>query len=132
MKMERVIANTGVAAAWGLVMALLNALPSSVKVLLIMMAIDYATGVMHAITEKKLSSEIGFNGILRKIVIMCMLAVGHLSDEMLNANVWLTLVTMFYIGNESISIVENAYRIGVPVPQKLVDMLSQISNNREE
>lgn len=96
--------------------------------LLVFMIIDYVTGVMVAIIQKKLSSEIGFVGICKKVLIFLLVAVGYIIDSKIigQGGVIRTAIIFFYISNEGISIVENAGLIGLPIPQKLKDVLEQI------
>lgn len=96
--------------------------------LVMFVVLDYITGVMCGILEKQLSSEIGFRGIFKKVLIFSLVAIGHIIDERLigDGSVIRTAVIFFYISNEGISIIENAYRIGLPVPQKLKEILVQL------
>ena len=98
------------------------------------MVLDYVTGVMIAIISKKLSSETGFKGLCKKFLILIFVAVGHIVDTyVLNgAAVLMTAILLFYIANEGISIVENAANLGLPVPQKLKDILEQIKSESED
>lgn len=103
---------------------------TSLIVLVTFMALDYATGLIGAFIQKKVSSCVGFNGILKKATILIVLIVAVLLDRLLNGGTWVfrTLVCYFYIGNEAISLLENAVTIGVPVPVKLVEVLEQLKN----
>lgn len=102
--------------------------------------IDYLTGVMCAIVDKNLSSEIGMRGIFKKVLIFALVGVGHIIDSRLigEGGVVRTAVIFFFISNEGVSLLENASRIGLPVPQKLKDVLSQLhsggdkTNRRDE
>ena len=96
--------------------------------LIVFVVVDYLTGLMAAAMEKKLSSEVGFHGIIKKIVIFCLVAVGHIIDTHIiqNGSVLRTAVIFFYLSNEGISILENAARIGIPVPEKLKAVLEQL------
>lgn len=100
--------------------------------LVLFVAVDYITGVMAGIVEKKISSEVGFKGIFRKAVIFILVSIAHIIDSKIlgNGSAIRTAVIFFYISNEGISILENAVRIGIPIPQKLMDVLHQI--NRED
>ncbi len=93
-------------------------------------AIDYITGVMCAVSDKQLSSEVGFRGICRKVLIFILVGVGNLVDVyVLQTGCALrTAVIFFYLSNEGISLLENAGRLGLPIPQKLKDILSQLHN----
>jgi len=98
--------------------------------LLVFVMIDYITGIMVAVLEKKLSSEVGFRGIFKKVLIFCFVAIGQIVDTELigQGSVLRTAVIFFYISNEGISILENATIIGLPVPDKLKDVLVQLKN----
>lgn len=90
--------------------------------------IDYITGVLAAIYTKQLSSEVGFKGIAKKVAIFLLVGIGNVIDiEILKAGAILrTAVIFFYLSNEGISIIENAARLELPVPEKLVNVLKQI------
>lgn len=92
------------------------------------MLIDYLTGVMLAIVEKNLSSSIGFRGIFKKVMIFLMVAIGHTIDAYLikNGEAIRTAVIFFYISNEGISILENSAKLGLPIPDKLREILIQL------
>lgn len=96
--------------------------------LIAFVVIDYITGFMAAIVEQKLSSEIGFKGIFKKVLIFMMVAIGHILDSRIigDGSVLRTAVIFFYLSNEGISIIENASKIGLPIPQKLKDILAQL------
>ena len=111
---------------------LLGGLDGLAYALVLFVAVDYITGVMAGIVEKKISSEVGFKGIFRKVVIFILASIAHIIDSKIlgNGSAIRTAVIFFYISNEGISILENAVRIGIPIPQKLMDVLHQI--NRED
>lgn len=100
--------------------------------LITFVVIDYVTGLMVAVLEKKLSSEVGFRGIFKKILIFIFVGIGNIIDVYLlkNGSAIRTAVIFFYISNEGISIIENSAKIGLPIPQKLKDILEQL--NKEE
>lgn len=102
-------------------------------VLFALICIDYTTGVMSAIANKKLSSEIGAKGIVKKIFMLAIVAVGNLIDIYVigNGAIIRNIVIIFYISNECISIVENAGKLGVPVPKKLLDVLVQLKKEND-
>lgn len=95
---------------------------------------DYLTGLMAAAVEKKLSSEVGFSGIFKKILIFMLVGIGSILDRQIigDGSVLRTAVIFFYISNEGISIIENAGRIGLPIPQKLKDILEQLKTKEDE
>lgn len=94
--------------------------------------IDYVTGIMVAVVEKRLSSDVGARGILKKMVIFSLVAMGHIIDAELikSGSAIRTAVIFFYLSNEGISILENSARIGLPIPAKLKMVLEQL--NKEE
>lgn len=102
--------------------------------LIVFVVVDYATGLMAAGLEKKLSSSVGFRGIFKKVVIFCLVAVGHMVDAHVigNGSVLRTAVIFFYLSNEGISILENAGRIGLPIPEKLKNVLEQLKEEKSD
>ena len=111
-----------------------SGLQTMIGTLILLVCIDYITGVCVALREKKLSSKIGAEGLARKVMIFAMVGASAVIDSLLTGNnLALTHVTtLFYCVNELISIVENAGRIGLPLPQKLTDFLSQLQANRKD
>lgn len=95
--------------------------------------IDYLTGVMLAIIKKRLSSDIGFRGIFKKVMIFMIVAIGHTIDAYLigNGGAIRTAVIFFYISNEGISILENSANIGLPIPEKLKEILVQLKEGKK-
>ena len=102
--------------------------------LIAFVVIDYITGVMCAIADKSLSSAVGFKGICRKVLIFALVGVGHILDTQVvgNGSVMRTAVIFFYISNEGVSLIENAVHLGLPVPQKLKDVLEQLHERGEK
>ncbi|MFR1708864.1 MAG: holin family protein [Clostridium sp.] len=100
--------------------------------LITFVVIDYVTGLMVAVLEKKLSSEVGFRGIFKKVLIFVMVGIGNIIDVHLigNGSAIRTAVIFFYVSNEGISIIENSAKIGLPIPEKLRDILKQL--NKED
>ena len=101
--------------------------------LLAFVVIDYLTGVMCAIADKSLSSEVGFKGIFRKVLIFVMVGAGHILDAQVvgSGDALRTAVIFFYISNEGVSLLENAAHIGLPIPEKLKEVLAQL-HDREK
>lgn len=101
--------------------------------LIVFVVVDYMTGVMVGILNKELSSEIGFRGIFKKVVIFSLVAVAHIIDTHViqNRSVLRTTVIFFYLSNEGISILENAALIGIPIPKKMKDVLEQLKENED-
>ncbi len=101
--------------------------------LIAFMALDYITGVIVAVIEKRLSSEVGFRGLAKKFLILAFVAVGHIADTYIlgGTPAAMSAVMLFYIANEGISIIENAAALGLPVPKKLTNIMEQIKNKSE-
>lgn len=112
----------------------LGGLDGFLYALIVFVVVDYITGLMAAFIQKKLSSETGFKGICKKVAIFCLVGVGHILDaQVIGAgSVLRTAVIFFYLSNEGISIIENVAIIGLPVPQKLIDVLEQLREEKEE
>lgn len=121
-------------AAGGFLGWFLGGLDGFLYALISFVVIDYLTGVMCAIVEKKLSSDVGFKGLFRKILIFVMVGVGHLIDSQIigDGSVLRTAVIFFYLSNEGISLLDNAAHIGLPIPQKLRDVLAQLHDRADE
>ena len=102
--------------------------------LIAFVVIDYITGVMCAIVDKNLSSEVGFKGICKKVLIFVMVGIGHIMDTYLigNGEVLRTAVIFFYCSNEGVSMLENAGHLGLPIPAKLKDILEQLHDRTED
>lgn len=95
--------------------------------------VDYVTGVMCAIVDKKLSSSVGFKGIFRKVLIFVMVGIAHILDTQIigNGSVLRTAVIFFYISNEGVSLLENASHLGLPVPEPVKTVLKQLHDRSE-
>lgn len=99
------------------------------KTLVLFMFFDYLTGVMCGAKDKKLSSQIGFNGILKKVMILIVVAIAVNLDLIMDANGLIrSLVIFFYLGMEGLSILENAASMDVGVPESLKEKLLQLQN----
>lgn len=98
--------------------------------LVVIMALDYVTGVIKAVYTKTVSSETGYKGILKKIMILVVVALANTVTNLTGGNMAVReVVIMFYIANEGISIIENAAAVSPNMPQKLKDILLQIRGN---
>ena len=86
--------------------------------------IDYITGLMVAVLEKKVSSSIGFKGIFKKVLIFTFVGIGHIVDFHIikNGSAVRTAVIFFYLSNEGLSIIENSVKVGLPIPEKLKEV----------
>lgn len=101
--------------------------------LLAFVVIDYITGVMCAINDKTLSSEVGFKGICRKVLIFLLVGIANVLDVQIigTGSVLRTAVIFFYISNEGVSLLENAAHLGLPVPEKIKTVLEQLHDRAE-
>mgnify|MGYP002511570007 FL=1 len=102
--------------------------------LIVFVGIDYITEVMCAIVDKKLSSEIGFKGIFKKILIFALVGIGNILDIQVigNGSVFRTAVIFFYLSNVGICLLENVNYLGLPIPEILRDVLEQLHDKRQK
>ena len=102
--------------------------------LIAFVVIDYITGVMCAINDHTLSSEVGFRGICRKVFIFLLVGIANILDVNVigTGSVLRTAVIFFYISNEGVSLLENAAHLGLPIPEKLKAVLAQLHNRAEK
>ena len=102
--------------------------------LLAFVVLDYVTGVMCAIADKTLSSNVGFKGICRKVLIFLLVGIANILDVHVigTGSVLRTAVIFFYISNEGVSLMENAAHLGLPIPEKLKAVLEQLHNRENE
>lgn len=102
--------------------------------LLAFVVIDYITGVMCAINDKKLSSAVGFRGICRKVLIFLLVGIANILDIHVigTGSVLRTAVIFFYISNEGVSLLENAAHLGLPVPEQIKTVLEQLHDRAEK
>lgn len=101
--------------------------------LVVAMLIDYVSGVIAAYINPALSlnSQRGFRGILKKIMILLLVSLGHVLDTAMHQQIICIAVTYFFLGNEGLSIVENAAKAGVPIPARLKETLEQLTEEKE-
>ena len=102
--------------------------------LIAFVVIDYITGIMCAVADKKLSSAVGFKCICKKVLIFALVGLGHILDTRVigAGSVLRTAVIFFYLSNEGVSLVENAAHLGLPVPKKLKEVLEQLHDRAEK
>ena len=95
---------------------------------------DYVTGVMCAVSDKRLSSEVGFKGICRKVLIFVLVGMANILDMHVIGTgcVLRTAVLFFYISNEGVSVLENAGHLGLPIPARLLNVLEQLHEDAEQ
>ena len=120
----------GLASIIGLLGWFFGGLDGFLKVLIAFAVIDYISGTSLAFVDGVLSSKAGFKGILRKCVMLSFVGIAHLLDKYLlgGTAVVRTAVILFYVGNEGISIIENADSLGIPIPQMLKDRFLRLKN----
>ena len=96
--------------------------------------IDYITGVMCGIADRKLNSEVGFKGIAKKILIFLLMGIANILDVNVigTGSVLRTAVVFFYISNEGVSLLENAAHLGLPVPEKMKKVLEQLHDRSDD
>lgn len=102
--------------------------------LIAFVVVDYITGVMCAIADHTLSSEVGFKGICRKVLIFLLVGIANILDVQVigTGSVLRTAVVFFYISNEGISLLENAGHLGLPIPKKMKEVLEQLHDRSEK
>lgn len=101
--------------------------------LVLFVVIDYITGVMCAVVDRKLSSAVGFKGIFRKVLIFMLVGIANIIDVQVikSGSVLRTAVVFFYLSNEGLSLIENSVHLGLPVPEKLKAVLKQLNDMEE-
>ena len=99
------------------------------SILVSLVVVDYITGILAAIYNKELSSEVGYKGIIKKVGIIVIIALAHLAGQAAEIDWIRGAVIGFFIANEGISILENVGRTGVKYPKKLLDLLKQLQDN---
>lgn len=128
MTLDKKIA-VGVSVVGTIIAKWLGGWDMATQVLVMFMVMDYLTGISRAYKDKVLSSAVGIDGILKKVTILVVVAVAVGIDNITGAQGVVRLATIwFYIGMEGISILENAARVGVPIPDKIKDALLQIKD----
>ena len=102
--------------------------------LIAFVVVDYITGIMCAVVDKKLSSSVGFNGIFKKVLIFTLVGIANVLDVQVigTGSVLRTAIIFFYISNEGVSLLENAGHLGLPIPAKLKAVLEQLHDRAEK
>ena len=123
-----------IAAIGGWLGYFLGGMDGLLTALIVFMAIDYVTGLMCAVADKKLSSSIGFKGICKKVLIILLVGVAHIVDLHVvgTGNALRGAVVCFYLSNEGVSMLENAAHLGLPIPEKLKGILAQLHNRDDK
>jgi len=123
-------------AAWLVVLGgfLLGKFDGLMWALVTFIVLDYLTGVLAAVSRKELSSQIGAKGIAKKLLIFVIIIIANIVDVLVigESHVLRSITVMFYIANESISILENAGSMGVPVPKKILSVLEQLKDRQDK
>lgn len=128
----KIAINDIVSAILTTVIYLLGGLDIALKSLLIVIVIDYLTGVASAIYNKKLSSNIGFKGIIKKFCYLLIVALSVVIDNLTGqSGVIRTLVIYFLVSNDGLSIIENMAELNIKLPSKLIEVLEQIKKKGE-
>ena len=122
-----------VAALGGWLGYFLGGMDGMMIALIVFMTLDYITGVMCAIADKKLSSAVGFKGICKKVLILMLVGLAHIVDLHVigTGSALRGAVLCFYLSNEGLSLLENAAHLGLPVPDKLKDVLAQLHGRQD-
>ena len=112
---------------------LVGGIDIALQCLLIMIILDYVSGVASAIYNKKLNSQVGLKGILKKFMYLVIVCVSVILDRIIgNTGAIRTLVIYFFVANDGISILENIGKMGIPLPKKLIDTLEQLKKKGDE
>ena len=121
-----------IAVTGGIVSAFVGGVDGLICTLLIFVVLDYLLGLTIAVMQKKLSSQVGYKGILKKVLIFIFVGMGHLLDVNVlgGTPVLRGVIIFFYLSNEGISIIENSAVLGLPVPEKLKDILIQLKEKK--
>ena len=124
----------GIAALGGWLGYFVGGMDGLMIALLVFMVLDYITGILCAVADKKLSSAVGFRGIFKKVLIFLLVGVANILDAQVIGTgcVLRTAVIFFYISNEGVSLLENAGHLGLPIPTKLKAVLEQLHDRAEK
>ena len=122
--------KTAIALTGGVLGWLLGGFDSLIYALVAFVALDYVTGVLLAIVNKKVSSQIGFKGICKKVLIFVLVALGNIIDRYVicTGSTLRTMLIMFYLSNEGISLIENTGKMGLPFPEKIKTAIHQLKD----
>lgn len=126
--------QAAVAAIGGYIGYFVGGVDGLMTALIIFMVIDYITGLMCAVADKKLSSAVGFKGICKKVLIILLVGVAHIVDLHVvgTGSALRSAVVCFYLANEGVSLLENAAHLGLPIPDKLKMVLEQLHDRDDK
>lgn len=116
----------------GFIADLMGGWDTMLKTLVLFVVIDYATGILAAIYKQKLSSAVGYRGIIKKVCIFAIILLAAKIDSCFGSELVRNVAIVFYIANEGISILENVGKTGVKYPKKLRDILEQLRDKEQE
>lgn len=125
IKLKAAVGLAG-AVAGGAITAILGGWDVLLKVLVVMIVLDYASGLLAAFCEKKLNSEVGFKGVAKKVLIFVLVAVSYNIDQALGTEIIRSATISFYVGIEGLSVLKNAGRAGLPLPDVLSKALEEV------
>ena len=112
---------------------LVGGIDIALKSMIIVMIIDYVTGMLSAIYNKRLNSKIGFKGIIKKVAYLFIIALSVIIDNITGqSGVIRSLVIYFFVANDGISILENVAEMNIPLPKKLIEILEQLKNKSDD
>lgn len=131
MNKDIFIANGVVALIGGWVSAALGGWTLALQLLVVLLIADYLTGMVNGFFTRTLSSQVGFRGICKKMMILGFIAIAALIDGVLSTALFRDLAVFFYISNEGVSLLENTAKLGVPYPPQIKDALSQLGKMAE-
>lgn len=121
---------TGTLATW--LVYFLGGWDIALQILITVIVLDYITGLLKAMYNKKLNSTVGIKGIVKKLGYLIIVAIAVIVDKITgNTGAIRTLVIYFFVANEGISIIENWGGMGLPLPKKLIETLEQLRNENE-
>lgn len=133
MNKWEVFYNTGATATGAIIGYLFGGWSTLLQILLAFVIIDYISGMLASGVEGKLSSKVGFKGIAKKVMLFAVVAVGHLIDIAIGeGHIFRDAIIFFYLGNELLSILENAGRTGLPVPDKIKSAVDILKGKGDE
>lgn len=131
--MSKINLITSFSSVIGLVFGFLYGdITSTFAALVVLMLLDMITGIINGIMQKKLNSQILFEGLVKKIYELILISAGHMIDGALGFSLCMQTFIFFFIANEALSIIENSAKIGVPIPQRIIDILEQLKDENDK
>lgn len=129
--MKQNIFNMIIGAIGGVIAFAYGDITTGLYILIAFMTIDFISGIVNASIEHQLDSTVAYKGIAKKVYILLLVALAHMGDVALKTDTLKNVVTFFYIANEGISILENASKIGLPIPSQIQNALKQLKGDNE-